>query len=204
MSGLKFMSMKLMKGSHCMKWMKHLRLVNWHYFQDETLEFGEQTLICGRNSAGKSTILDALQVLFIADQRKFRFNPAAHEEAKRSLINYLRGKIGSDEKTFVRERDFTSYILGEFYDDKTRQFFIVGTVMDVYSDNKIDDEFFIIPELRLAELEIKKEKGRYHNREEFRSYVLSLRARTQFYRGKKEYQKAFLNRMGQLEKRFYR
>lgn len=187
-----------------MKWMKRLRLVNWHYFQDETLEFGKQTLISGRNSAGKSTIIDALQVLFIADQRQIRFNPAAHEEAKRTLINYLRGKIGSDEKTFVRERDFTSYILGEFADEKTHKTFVIGTVMDVYSDNKIDDEFFIIPDLALDELEIDKEKGRYRNREEFHSYTLGLRPKTQFYRGRQEYQKAFLNRMGQLEKRFYR
>jgi len=187
-----------------MKWMKRLRLVNWHYFQDEILEFGKQTLISGRNSAGKSTIIDALQLLFIADQRQIRFNPAAHEEAKRSLINYLRGKIGSDEKSFVRERDFTSYILGEFYDEKTRKPFVIGTVMDVYSDNKINDEFFIIPDLGLDELEINKEKGRYRNRDEFHSYALRLRPKTQFYRGRQEYQKAFLNRMGQLEERFYR
>lgn len=187
-----------------MKWMKRLRLVNWHYFQDETLEFGKQTLISGRNSAGKSTIIDALQVLFIADQRQIRFNPAAHEEAKRSLINYLRGKIGSDEKSFVRERDFTSYILGEFYDEKPHKTFVIGVVMDVYSDNKIDDEYFIIPDLGFDELEVDKEKGRYRNREEFHSYTLRLRPKTLFYRGRQEYQKAFLNRMGQLEQRFYR
>jgi DNA repair exonuclease SbcCD ATPase subunit len=187
-----------------MKWMKRLRLVNWHYFQDEILEFGKQTLISGRNSAGKSTIIDALQVLFIANQRQIRFNPAAHEEAKRSLINYLRGKIGSDEKSFVRERDFTSYILGEFYDEKARRSFVIGTVMDVYSDDKIDDEFFIIPDLELAELEIQKEKGKYRNKEDFHSYALRLRPKTQFFRGKQDYQKAFLNRMGQLEQRFYR
>ncbi|BAE82499.1 ATP-binding protein [Desulfitobacterium hafniense] len=187
-----------------MKWMKRLRLVNWHYFQDESLEFGRQTLISGRNSAGKSTIIDALQVLFIADQRQIRFNPAAHEEAKRSLLNYLRGKIGSDEKSFVRERDFTSYILGEFYDDKTRKSFAIGAVMDVYSDNKIDDEFFIIPDLELAELEIQKGKRTYRNKEEFHRYALGIRPKTQFFRGRQEYQKAFLNRMGQLERRFYR
>lgn len=187
-----------------MKWMKQLRLVNWHYFQDETLEFGKQTLISGRNSAGKSTIIDAMQVLFIADLRQIRFNPAAHEEAKRSLINYLRGKIGSDEKTFVRERDFTSYILAEFYDDKTRESFVVGTVMDVYSDNKIDDEYFILPEVRLDQLDLTKDKAKYLNRDEFHGCALRLRPRGQFYRVKEQYQKAFLNRMGQLEPRFYR
>lgn len=187
-----------------MKWMKQLRLVNWHYFQDEILEFGKQTLISGRNSAGKSTIIDAMQVLFIADLRQIRFNPAAHEEAKRSIINYLRGKIGSDEKSYVRERDFTTYLLAEFYDDKTRESFVVGTVLDVYSDNKIDDEHFILPDLKFSQFELKNEKGRFRNREEFHSYALRLRPKGQFYRVKLEYQKAFRSRMGQLEPRFYR
>jgi len=184
--------------------MKRLRLVNWHYFQDETLEFGKQTLISGRNSSGKSTIIDAMQVLLIANLRQIRFNPAAHEEAKRSLINYLRGKIGSDEKSFVRERDFTTYILAEFYDDKTRESFVIGTVMDVYSDNKIDDEYFILPDLKFAQLELNKEKGKCRNREEFHSYAKNFRPLSRFYSQKHEYQKAFLNRMGQLERRFYR
>lgn len=96
-----------------MKWLRQIRLVNWHYFEDETMEFGKQTLISGRNTAGKSTIIDALQVLFIANQRQIRFNSAAHEDAKRSLVNYLRGKIGSEEKKFVRDGDFTSYIMAE-------------------------------------------------------------------------------------------
>ncbi len=145
-----------------------------------------------------------MQVLLIANLRQIRFNPAAHEEAKRTLINYLRGKIGSDEKSFVRERDFTTYILAEFYDDKTRKSFVIGTVMDVYSDNKIDDEYFIFPNLQFAQLELSKEKGKYRNREEFHSYALRLRPRAQFYRVKLDYQKAFCSRMGQLESRFYR
>ncbi|MDP3487047.1 MAG: ATP-binding protein, partial [Bacillota bacterium] len=76
-----------------MKWLKKLRLINWHYFADETLNFGQQTIITGMTGAGKSTIIDAIQVLLVANQRQIKFNSAAHEDAKRSLLSYLRGKI---------------------------------------------------------------------------------------------------------------
>lgn len=197
-----------------MKWMKRLRLINWHYFTDVTMEFGKQTLITGQNAAGKSTIIDALQVLFVADQRLIRFNAAAHDEAKRSYVNYLKGKIGSDDRSFLRDGDFTTYIVSEFRDDDKKEWFVVGAAVDVYRDRSYEEEYFILANCRLDDLDFLNNKGQLLNREEFRRRYGSGavgspngnaggRNRALFERNKSNYQKALLARMGQLHDRFF-
>jgi len=192
-----------------MKWLKKLRLINWHYFADETLEFGRQTLITGQNAAGKSTIIDALQVLLIADQRMIRFNPAGHDEGKRTMISYLRGKIGSDDRTFVRDGDFTTYIVAEFRDEAKKESFIVGVVIDVFrGEQQGEEEYFILADTRLDDLDFVKPSGHLRNRDEFRRRHMGAdagtRTRAIFERNKTVYQKALLQRLGVLNERFFR
>jgi len=190
-----------------MKWMKKLRLINWHYFADETMEFGRQTLITGQNAAGKSTIIDALQVLLVADQRQIRFNPAAHEEAKRSMINYLKGKIGSDDRTFVRDGDFTTYIAAEFRDEVKKESFVIGVVIDVFRDQQYEEEYYILADTRLDDVDFVKPSGHLRNRSEFKDRhsgsIPSSRVRAIFERNKSMYQKALMQRLGSLHERFF-
>ncbi|MCK8487520.1 ATP-binding protein [Paenibacillus glucanolyticus] len=195
-----------------MKWMKRLRLINWHYFTDVTIEFGKQTLITGQNGAGKSTIIDALQVLFVADQRLIRFN-AATDEAKRSYINYLKGKIGNDERSFLRDGDFTTYIVSEFLDEKKQESFIIGIAVDVYRDRTYDEEYFILAETRLEQLDFVNSRHELLNREEFhRRYggasgtigKRGVRNKALFERNKSNYLKALLARAGGLPERFFK
>jgi uncharacterized protein YPO0396 len=191
-----------------MKWMRKLRLINWHYYQDETMEFGKQTLITGQNAAGKSTIIDALQVIFIADQRQIRFNPAAHEETKRSMLNYLRGKIGSDEQSYLRNGDFTTYIAAEFWDDDRKEAFVVGVAVDVPRDHQYQEQYFILAETSLDELEFVKPSGHLRTREEFKRWHTNGtssfgRRRAIFEQNKSLYQKALLARFGNLRERFF-
>lgn len=200
------------KEQQRMKWMKRLRLINWHYFTDVTMEFGKQTLITGQNGAGKSTIIDALQVLFIADQRLIRFN-AATDDAKRSYINYLKGKIGNDDRSFLRDGDFTTYIVSEFWDEKKRESFVVGIVVDVYRDRMYDEEYFILAETNLDQLDFVNPRSELLNREEFRRrYGVNagevgrrgVRNKTLFERNKSNYVKALLARTGGLHERFFK
>jgi predicted ATPase len=51
-----------------MKALTRLLLVNWHYFQNTVIDFGNINFLTGKNSAGKSTIIDALQVVLWAKQ----------------------------------------------------------------------------------------------------------------------------------------
>lgn len=186
-----------------MKWLKKLKLVNWHYFKDEEIQFGKQTMITGSNAAGKSTIIDALQVLFIADGRMIRFNSSAHDDAKRSILSYLRGKIGSDDKLYLREEDFTTYLMAEFFDEVKKEYFVVLTVVDVYRDDAIDQEFFIVNRCRIQDLEYMHENGHLKNRDEFHRYIDRLENRNSSERTKEGYQKALLHRMGQVDQRFF-
>ncbi|MCM3028637.1 ATPase [Bacillus safensis] len=204
-----------------MKWMTRLRLINWHYFKDVTMEFGRQTLITGQNAAGKSTIIDALQVLFVVDQRLIRFNAAAHDEAKRSFENYLMGKIGSDERSYVRDGDFTTYIIAEFRDEDKKESFVIGAAIDVYRDRSYEEEYFILAACKLDQLDFINPEGQLLNREGFkRRYGAGVgtdlgegdlqlgvrqgsKRRALFERNKSNYQKALLARLGQLQDRFF-
>ncbi len=198
-----------------MKWMTQLRLINWHYFSDVTMDFGKQTLITGQNAAGKSTIIDALQVLFVADQRMIRFNAAAHDEAKRSFVNYLKGKIGSDDRSFLRDGDFTTYMVAEFRDEDKKEWFVIGVVIDVYRDRNYEDEYFILAKTRLQDLIFVNADNKLLNREAFKRRYgyrageangegTGWRNKALFERNKTNYQKALLARMGQLQDRFFR
>ena len=57
-----------------MKFITRIRLINWQYFIDteDDIIFGKQTIITGANGTGKSTIIDALQTLFVANQKKIK------------------------------------------------------------------------------------------------------------------------------------
>lgn len=192
-----------MEGKVLMKWLKKLKLVNWHYFKDEDISFGKQTMITGRNAAGKSTIIDALQVLFIANLTMIRFNSSAHDDAKRSLKSYLRGKIGSDDRKHIREGDFTTFLMAEFYDEAKEDYFVVGTVIDVYRDDNIVQEYFIVDRCQIDDLEYVKGEGNLKNRDEFHRYIERLNKRYLLERTKEGYQKALLHRMGQVNNRFF-
>jgi DNA repair exonuclease SbcCD ATPase subunit len=75
-----------------MKSMTRVRLINWHRFENETIEFAESVLLSGENGAGKSTILDAIQ--FVLTCTTANFNKAAHEKGDRTLGSYVRCKTG--------------------------------------------------------------------------------------------------------------
>lgn len=187
-----------------MKWLKKVRLINWHYFQDETIEFGKQNALVGGSGAGKSTIIDALQVIFIANHVQIKFNSAAHDETKRSMANYLRGKIGTDQKSFMREDDFTTYILSEFWDDKKKKSFVVGAVIDVFKDSVNDsEEFFILANKTIDDIDVIASSGHLRNIVEFKRQFPTNRQQSLFEKNKSNYQKALLNRFGQVSPRFF-
>ena len=76
--------------------MRHLtkvKLINWHFFTDETIVIDGSTLITGDNGSGKSTLVDAIQVAIVANLKKVRFNSSAMEDrTTRDLKSYLRAR----------------------------------------------------------------------------------------------------------------
>lgn len=114
------------------KLLNRIRLINWHYFTDETIEIKGNVLVSGGNGAGKSTILDAIQLVLTTNTR--RFNTAANDKGKRTLKGYIRCKSGDEGEQYQRKNTVFSNLALEFYDEKSKQYFVVGVHMT--SDNE--------------------------------------------------------------------
>ena len=128
-----------------MKLMTKLLLIHWHYFTHESIEFDKVNFLTGNNGTGKSTIIDALQLLLLADTSGSFFNKAASGRGNRTLNGYLRGELGDDEDSgfrYLRGGRFTSYIALEFFDTERSSAFTVGCCFDTYSENDMQKLFF--------------------------------------------------------------
>ena len=152
-----------------MKKLTKIRLINWHYFANETINVKNNMLITGQNATGKSTIVDAVAFILTAGDQIF--NLAANEKSKRDLRGYVKCKLGIDNQEYLRSGDTTGHVALEFFDERTSKFFTVGAVIDVFgeitppkvlfyaADRKIGDDLFIDAEHRiLTTLNFKKAK----------------------------------------------
>ena len=158
-----------MEVSKTMKRLTKVRLINWHYFSNETIHIKNNALITGQNATGKSTIVDAIAFVVTAGDQIF--NLAANEKSKRDLRGYVKCKLGIDNQEYLRVGDVTGHVALEFYDERTKDYFTVGTVIDVFGDivppkvifyefdGKLTDSLFIDEESRiLTTLNFKKSK----------------------------------------------
>ena len=123
-------------------------LNNWHYIQQKVITLNDGiNFFTGHSGSGKSTIIDAMQIVLYADTDGKRFfNKAATDDSDRSLIEYLRGmvNIGDDNKfSYLRNQNFSSTIVLEFRDTEKNIFQCVGVVFDVETaTNEITRLFF--------------------------------------------------------------
>lgn len=130
-----------------MKTLKKLKIINWHYFWNETIDFGGINFLTGLNASGKSTLIDAIQVLLLGDTSGRFFNKAAMDKSNRTLKGYLRGELGDNLDGgfhYLRNGRFSSYIAMEFFDDKNATSFTMGIVFDIYDDGEEEHRFFEI------------------------------------------------------------
>lgn len=128
-----------------MKSLKKVKIINWHYFWNETMNIEPIVFLTGLNASGKSTLIDAFQVVLLGDTSGRFFNKAASEKSARTLKGYLRGELGDAEDGgfhYLRNGRFTSYIAMEFYDDLKDRSFTLGIVFDSYEDGSEEHRFF--------------------------------------------------------------
>jgi uncharacterized protein YPO0396 len=123
-------------------------LNNWHYINEKLLTFHDEiNFFTGHSGSGKSTVLDALQIVLYADSngRGF-FNKAAKEDSDRTLIEYLRGmKVvqENNEISYLRNKNFSTTIVLEFKDTETQKYQSLGVIFDVdVSINDVSRLFF--------------------------------------------------------------
>ena len=123
-------------------------LNNWHYIDRKILSFNEEiNFFTGHSGSGKSTVIDAMQIVLYAnsDGRGF-FNKAAADDSDRTLIEYLRGMVNiseNNESQYLRNQNFSSTIVLEFMQTNTHEKQCVGVVFDVETaTNEVNRLFF--------------------------------------------------------------
>lgn len=111
-------------------------LNNWHYIDRKILSFNSGiNFFTGHSGSGKSTVIDALQILLYAntDGRSF-FNKAATDDSDRTLMEYLRGMVSigeNNEYTYLRNKNFSTTIAIELMRTDTGERQCIGVVFDV-------------------------------------------------------------------------
>ncbi|MBP5445015.1 MAG: hypothetical protein J6Y28_02480 [Acholeplasmatales bacterium] len=179
-----------------MKKLTKIKLINWHYFSNETIEVKNDILLTGANGAGKSTIIDAIQYVLTAGEQKF--NLAANEYSNRELRGYVCCKLGLDDKEYLREGDVTTHVALEFFDDMDSKYFTVGVILECKkgspevkfmfhsSYREMKDEMFIKNGMILTISQCKENKS-------FENYYVT----------KKEARIAFRNIYGPINEKFF-
>jgi len=93
-----------------------LHAINWYGYRD-TLEMRGDVLIAGVTGSGKSILMDLIQHVLVADQRKTRYNQSATgERSTRDFIGYCLGNLKQDvggASQFMRNSGIT-YVALEF------------------------------------------------------------------------------------------
>ena len=123
-----------------MKKLTKILLVNWLYFSKQIIEVSDVNFLTGKNGAGKSTIIDALQIVLLGETKAGNFNQAANEKSQRTLDGYLRADMDDNNPSSRRGKDFTSYIACEFFDEEKGTRFVAGVAFDCRSDGEGNNE----------------------------------------------------------------
>lgn len=189
-----------------MKLLTKVKIINWHYFWNETFDIKPIVFLTGLNGSGKSTLIDALQVVLLGNTSGNFFNKAASEKSARTLSGYLRGELGDTADggfKYLRNGRFTSYIALEYHDDLNNNDFVMGVVFDTFDDGSNDHHFFYleskIPENEFVENNIPME---YKTLSKFLAANYD-KGSYQFFDTNKLYQEFLKRKFGGLKQRYF-
>ncbi len=127
---------KVMMERQAFKAVSRIVLNNWHYIDAKVMDLHQSiNFFTGHSGSGKSTVIDAIQIVLYAntDGRGF-FNKAAADDSDRNLMEYLRGMINIGENgqaEYKRNQNFSTTIVLELTQTVTQEKECVGIVFDV-------------------------------------------------------------------------
>ena len=105
--------------------MTRVRLINWHNFIDNTIDFRTISYLIGVNAVGKTTIMDAIRYCITTNKE---FNTAGNKKSGRTLQGSVHQKQRA-ENEYLRPGHTVSYIGIEFLDENiSKRFTIVARV----------------------------------------------------------------------------
>lgn len=132
-----------------MKKLTKIKLVNWHLFTNQTIEIKDNALISGENGSGKSTLLDAMQYLLVGGRSGAKFNIAATDDAKRTLEGYVKGRIGAENKEFLRSGDVITHVALEFFDEQTKHYSTMGSILELPKSGTLKERFYLLDNISI-------------------------------------------------------
>ncbi|MEE0955528.1 MAG: SbcC/MukB-like Walker B domain-containing protein [Eubacterium sp.] len=191
-----------------MKKVQRLLLVHWYSYEKEIIEFGDINFLTGKTASGKSTIIDALQLLVLGDSSGSFFNKAANTRSVRTLKGYLFGETGDNGAGFsyLRNGFFTTYVALEFMDTEKKEPFVTGFAADCYSDQTWKSKWFILRRHGLPEnLFIDgKTKVPFNLTSELRPFLNRTVGKKdyEFYDTNRAFQNALLGIYGQVKRKY--
>ena len=162
-------------------------LNNWGGIDHKVLEFHEYVnLFSGKSGSGKSTVMDAIQVILYGSFSPSFLNKAADDaKNRRSVLSYLRGeqKDGSANR---KDCDFCSVIALEMEDTGTHIITCIGIAFEVRkSDSEIKKFVYFSHSGKMPESEYLTEQGVCYSNQEIKKLV-SARTKSDDNRGKGE------------------
>ena len=172
-------------------------------FSKELIEVGQINFLTGKNAVGKSTIVDAIQLVILGDTRGTSFNKAASEKSGRTVISYLKGEIGSDNdgnKKYLRNGDFASYVALEFFDDVNNKPFVIGLQFDVSGEKLYSHQFIYDGEIP-EQCYISNNKAMDYKT--FKEYITLAYKNVSLPESLTSYKEEMREKLGQLSQRFY-
>ena len=190
-----------------MKKLNRMLMIHWYGYTRELIEFGKINFLTGKTAAGKSTIIDALQLVLLGDTNGNFFNKAANEKSVRTLKSYLYGETGDDGDTgyrYLRKGSFTSYVVLEFEDTEKKQKNLTGIVCDCYEDQNFDYKWFTVDRFSLPENLFTDEKTNTpYNIRRLRSFLKTeAKSRHEFFETNKRFQEVVLAKYGSVKRKY--
>ena len=187
-----------------MKLLRKLLLVNWHYFSYQMVEFDQINFLTGKNAAGKTTIIDAIQVLMLGDTAGHFFNKSASDKSSRTLKGYLRCEFGDADDgqiVYLRNGRFASYVVMEFEDTIENKSFTIGVEFDNYEDGTNDSRYFYfndkMPENHFIESNLPLDS------KQLKAMLLSKYREVKFFETNSGYREFIKERLGNLNNSFF-
>ena len=153
-------------------------LNNWGGIDHKVLEFNEYVnLFSGKSGSGKSTVMDAIQVILYGSLSSNFLNKAADDSKnKRSVLGYLRGeqKDGSANRA---GKDFCTTIVLEIEDTGTHTFTCVGMAAEIKkNDTEIKKYIYFSHSGRMPEDGYVSSSGSPYTNKEIKNLIETRKA----------------------------